>query len=454
MLTKFYRILLLIPSFLFVFGADPSAVSAQDSVSLTLSEALKTAADQNPSITAALYQVKAAESKIIQARSGFYPQVYITETFNRTTNPMWAFGAKLNQEVITQNDFVPASLNDPAPINNFATAVSADWSLYDGGRTGISLNQAKNQKDVTSLMLKLRRQEVIANTAVAYVGLLLAQKNIYVVEQAIETAKANLKMVRSRFESGFVVKSDLLRAQVRFSELEHQRLQAESRVKVAQAMLNAAMGIPVDQSINPTTPLERCCEIHGTLEEWIETALSTRPDLEQLRYHETITRQEIGKSRSDHLPSLNLFGNYEINSEDFSETGKNYNFGAVVRLNLFSGRRISGKTREAEASLQQIRAISENMELGIRVETQSAFLQALSAWKQIHVAKTAVNQAEESLRIVKNRYKNGLLTIVGLLDAEVALQQARIRHFRSMHDYKVSRIMLTKAAGTIDIDFQ
>lgn len=454
MIDKSTNILQLILVFIFFSIPHLSIAAEQEPVSLTLSEALKTAFDQNPGVTAVLHQVKAAESKIIQARSGFYPQIYITETFNRTTNPMWAFGAKLNQEVITRNDFVPASLNDPAQINNFATAVSADWSLYDGGRTGISLNQAKNQKDATSLMLKLRRQEVIANTAVAYVELLLAQKNIYVVEQAIETAKANLKMVRSRFESGFVVKSDLLRAQVRISELEHQRLQAESRVKVAQAMLNAAMGIPVDQSINPTTPLERCCEIQRTLEEWIETALSTRPDLEQLRRQETIARQEIDKSKSDHLPSLNLFGNYEINSEDFSETGKNYNFGAVVRLNLFSGRRISGKTREAEASLQQIRAISENMKLGIRVETQSAFLQALSAWKQIHVAETAVNLAEESLRIVKNRYKNGLLTIVGLLDAEVVLQQARIRHFRSMHDYKVSRIMLTKAAGIIDIDFQ
>jgi outer membrane protein TolC len=125
----------------------------------------------------------------------------------------------------------------------------------------------------------------------------------------------------------------------------------------------------------------------------------------------------------------------------------------MVRLNLFSGHRISGKTREAKASLQQIQSVYENMKLGIRVETQQAFLQALSTWKQIQVAETSVRQSEESLRIVKNRYKNGLLTIVGLMDAEVALQQARIRHFRSLHDYKISRIMLAKAAGIIDIDF-
>ena len=74
--------------------------------------------------------------------------------------------------------------------------------------------------------------------------------------------------------------------------------------------------------------------------------------------------------------------------------------------------------------------------------------------KRIQVAKTALNQAEESLRIVKNRYKNGLLTIVGLLDAEVARQQAHTDYFKALHDFKVAGIELALASGTIDADFQ
>jgi outer membrane protein TolC len=90
----------------------------------------------------------------------------------------------------------------------------------------------------------------------------------------------------------------------------------------------------------------------------------------------------------------------------------------------------------------------------VRVETEQAFLEARSAWQRIAVAEKAVEQAEEGLRIVKNRYNSGLLTIVDLLDSEVTLQRARTRHFQSLHDYKVARIRLALAAGVLDEDFR
>jgi len=412
------------------------------------------AVDQNPRITAAHDQLEISASKITQAQSGFYPQVYFSETFNRTTNPTWAFGTKLNQGVITLEDFNPNKLNDPEAINNFETAFVLDWSVFNGGRTRLGTKQSRENHQAASLMLKRTRQDVIANTASAYVGLLLARKNVNVVQKALTTAQAHLKLVQSRFKSGFVVKSDLLRAQVRIAELEQERLQAESQVKMSQAVLHAAMGTFGERSINPITPLERCWESKGSIEEWIAMALGNRPDLKQLRHRQTIAQDEMTKSRYEHLPTLNLVGTYQINSENFSEFADNYTVGAVARINLFSGHRISSKTKEAMAFLRLVQSTIKAMELGVRVETQKAFLQTQSAWKQIQVAQTAVTQAEEALRIVRNRYKSGLLTIVSLLDAEVASQQARTRHFKSMHDYKVARINLALAAGTIDTDFQ
>jgi outer membrane protein TolC len=194
--------------------------------------------------------------------------------------------------------------------------------------------------------------------------------------------------------------------------------------------------------------------MEGDRQHWIEKALSKRPELEQVRLQEAIAEKEIGKTRAAHLPNLNLFGSYEINSEDFSDTADNYSVGAIFRLNLYSGHRISAQTAEARAAHRQIGAVVKNMELGVQVETEQAFLEAKSAWQRIGVAEKAVDQAQEGLRIVKNRYNTGLLTIVGLLDAEVALQQARMRHFQALHDYKVSRIQLALAAGVLDTDFQ
>ena len=319
--------------------------------------------------------------------------------------------------------------------------------------TKTARSEAKQNQEIASMMLERTRQKVVAQTATAYVGLLLAQKNVAVVNQALETANANLTMIESRYNNGFVVKSDLLRAMVRIADLKQQHLQAESRVKVAKAMLNASMGSPEDTPLNPVTPFRVEAEIKGEIEDWIHTALANRLDLKTLQQQEEMARKEIDKSRAGHFPDLRLVENYEIDSQDFSDTADNYTIGAVLKVNLFSGYHITGKTQAAKSFLNRMQEIRRAMDLGIRVQTREAFLKARSSWKRIRVAQTATDQAEEGLRIVKNRYNNGLLTIVGLLDAELARQQAHTNYFTALHDYKVARIDLALASGTIDTDF-
>jgi outer membrane protein TolC len=421
---------------------------------LSMTEAIHIAVEQNPEIKAAQFQVDAVKSNSVKAQSGFYPQLYFAQSFKRTTNPMWAFGTKLNQGVITQADFNPVSLNDPDPINNFASNFLLSWSIYEGGRTKIGWEQAKQNLSIASLTLERTRQNVIARTAAAYVGLVLAQKNIMVTKQALETSNANLNMIRSRYKSGFVVKSDLLRAMVHIADLEQQQLLAESRFKINEAMLSASMGSGEANPLNPVTPLTIGAEINGTIDTWIDTALSKRPEMENLRLEEEIAKKEVDKSRAGHYPDVNLVGNYEINSEDFSDSADNYTLGAVVRVNIFSGNRISEETKAAKSMLGRVHEMQKSIELGIKVQAREAFLKAKSARERIRVAKIAVDQAEEGLRIVNNRYNNGLLTIIGLLDAELARQQAHTNYFKALHDYKVARIELALASGTIDADFQ
>lgn len=435
-------------------AAMPPQAAAAPPAPLTMEAAIAAAIENNPAMTAAESRIAAADSRIRQAKSGFQPQLYFSETFNQTTNPVGAFGTRLNQERISQQDFAPDRLNHPDAIDNFASAFNLQWSVYNGGQTLIGLEQARQGRKGSDLMLKRTRQQVIARTAEAYVGLLLANKSVFVIEEAIASAKANLSMVESRFRNGFVVKSDLLRAQVRMAELDQELLTAKSRVDIAQAVLAGAMGVAEDRRYEPAANLENCREITEDRPHWIDTALARRPDLEQIRIQEQIAEKEIDKARAAHLPDVNLFGTYEINSEDFSDTADNYSVGAMLRVNLYSGRRLSAKTAEARAARRQVGAMRRALELRVRVETEQAFRKAQSAWKRIDVAQQAETQAEEGLRIVKNRYNSGLLTIVDLLDAEVTLQRARTRHFQALHDYKVARVQLALASGVLESDFR
>lgn len=438
------------PVVLLLFMGAPAA----EAQSMTLPEAIAAAVAHNPQVVAARHGVAAAESQAKVSRSGLLPELQLSETFNRTNSPLWAFGTKLNQGVIQSSDFNPDQLNDPDAINNFNTALSLSWNLFDGGRTRIGWQQAQQSREIAALGLQRTEQHIIAEAARAYVGLLLAAENRNVIEQSLNTAKAHLKLVEDRFRSGLAVKSDVLRSQVRIADLEQQRLMADSQVKVAQAALHAVMGREDVEPVVPVTPFDRCRAPEGELELWVDRAMRQRPELMQADLRQSVAEKGVARAKSGHLPSLALQGNYEINSEDFGDSQDNYAVGAVVRMNLYSGQRISSQAAAAKSRAARAKALRNSLVLAVRVETQKAYYQAQSAWQSIDVARQAVDQAQEGLRIVGNRYAGGLLTIVDLLDAQVALQQTRTRHFKAMHDYKVARIELALASGSIDKDFK
>ena len=421
---------------------------------LDLPAAIRIAVHKNPAMSAAQAQVDISKQRIAQARAGFLPRVNVSESYTRTDNPPQAFATKLNQGVFSTDDFAISRLNNPDVVDNFATNFSGTWSVYDRGQTWYGWHQAKLGNEAETHMLERTRQRVIADTVVAYVGLLLTRQNRSVVRQALETARAHLKLAQSRYASGFVVKSDYLRAQVHIADLEQQELQAESQVEVARAMLNAAMGVDIDSVYEIGDSLQSGSAPTGALQRWLDTALCQRADYIRLDLQREIAQKEISKSKAAHLPSLDLVGNYQINSEKFEDHADNYTIGAVLNLNLFSGFNLTAKQREALAALARINALQRQLKQQILVETRRAYLQANSSWKRIQVARASVSQAEEALRIVGNRYKSGLFTIVDLLNSELALQRAQTNKFRSIYDYKVARARLALAAGTLDQSFR
>lgn len=420
----------------------PSALSLQQAVQIALGE--------NPVLAAAKSQVEIAEQRVIQGRSGFLPRLNVSEGLQRTNNPTQVFSNKLNQENFTESDFAINRLNQPNAINDFATNFTASWPIYDGGRSWHGWQQAKIGKDASAYALERSRQQVIARTTAAYAGVLLAIENLAVVEAALKTAGANLSIASNRYGSGMAVKSDLLQAQVRQSDLEQQKLMVESQIEVGRSILNAAMGVPDQLRFELTDRLETPLSLDGTIESWLSISQDRRLDLKELNAREAMAKEEIEKAKAAYLPSLDLIGNYQIHTEDFDGSADNYSVGAVVSLNIFSGLETSAKVSEAQAALRQVQALRRQMQSQVALEVRQTYVQAASAFQRISVARQMMVQAEESLRIVANRYATGLLTIVDMLTAETTLQQARTTFAQTLHDYSVGKTNLRLAAGVLD----
>jgi len=122
----------------------------------------------------------------------------------------------------------------------------------------------------------------------------------------------------------------------------------------------------------------------------------------------------------------------------------------VLNLNLFKGGEDRARLLEAEANHRRAMALRERLASAIGLEVRDAFLALRTARERLAVAQGAVAQAEESLRIVQNRYDAGLTTIVELLDSETALTAARTNLTRARYEAAVGQARLDLSLGTLD----
>jgi len=226
------------------------------------------------------------------------------------------------------------------------------------------------------------------------------------------------------------------------AQLEQELQRAKEEVSVAFSYLWAALGKDHKGELELTTPLDFPPTSLSSLETWLKKAFVRRPDLER-------AKKELEKAKAEYYPSLYLTGAYEINSEDFDETANNYTIGALLELELFSGFRTRARVREAKAGVENAKAMLRGLKLEIEVEVRQSYHRAKSALAQTRVALSAIEQAEETLRIVRNRYESGLFHLVQLLDAETALQQARLNHIRALHQFRVAEARLALASGMV-----
>lgn len=442
---------------LYVWAVGSTAASSpigEQPVGLSLSEAIGKALAKNPMIDASQAKRNASAERIVQARSGFYPQLYASGAYQVTTNPMWAFGTKLNQADIAQQDFMPDKLNDPSSIDNFNTQIGLNWSIYNGGKSWHGLKQSDMAYQASVAGFDKTRQDVIARAIMAYTDLVYVSNCSVVVDQSLITAKAHLKMIEDRYNNGLTVKSDLLRARVHIAELEQRQVDVKSQILVAQAALLAVMDESQAYEFNASTPLYEKKTDAGSLDDWVDRAMATRPDFLQMGYMEKAMEEGVKKARAGHMPSLNVQGKYEINTADFDDNADSYTIGANVTVNLFSGMAISAQTREAVYRLNEIRSQKKGLALHIRLQTKQAYYMLQSAETRIHTAEVSIDEARETLRIVKDRYHNGQLSIVGLLDAELTLDRAKNNYFMALKDHMQARSGLELAAGTLDASFQ
>ncbi len=435
------------------FPASSASAATAQSTRLSIEAALETALASNPSLRQVQAEKERASAGVSSAISAFLPKLDLDFSLSRSNNPVFVFGSKLNQSAFTMQDFQLDNLNDPDYRTNWNTRFRLVQPIFNRGREYIGYKVATAMEGMASLQQEAAVQGVFFNVEQAYFQVLLSKEAKSVMDAAVETAREHERLAEKRFDAGLVLKSDVLSAMVQRTDMERQRLDVQNRYRMALAALNRAMG--TDQATSwDLEPVELAPDVKDEeLQWWIEAARAHRPELNLSRKKVEVADYRKKGAELNFLPAVNFTGMYEQDTDSLDRFGgDSWTFMATATFNIFNG--LGDRAGLAAASAQH-RAAEEEMKAAdarIELEVRQAFYTYQTALKQLEVARAAVEQAQESMRIIKNRYNSGMALMVELLAADTMLKEQRLKQARARYDALLSKARLELSAGVLGSD--
>lgn len=415
---------------------------------LTLTQAVEIALRTNPSMKVRAAGRQLADAQLQEARTGRWPSLQAAETFTRSNNPVFVFGTLLEQGRFGPENFAIDSLNHPNAINNFRSALTLRLPLFDQRQTETRTAQARIAQQEADQQTEMAAQQLRFAVIRTFYGLLLAQARLEVSDEAVRSAEADVKRARDIFESGLVVQSDLLAAEVQLSEFRQQQIQAKGDLVTAMAALNTAMGLPVDSPRQPLGQLVDRSFPTETVEALSEQALQDRPDYQRAVLSARASEVRSRGARGEWLPRVDAFVTAGASGRYVAGGSGDYAAGASVTFNVFDAGR-KARIDQSRAAESIAKAEQEQLANQIRFEVMRAYQQYVSARERMAVVTQITAQATETLRMVQDRYQAGLTTITELLRAQTALVRARSDVLAARYDQYIGYANVLLAAGRL-----
>lgn len=425
-----------------------ATLGAKAQEALTLRQAIALALKQNPEAAVASANVEKAKADASLARTALLPQASLTEDISRGNDPVYAFGTRLREQRFTQADFAVDSLNRPNMIGDFSTRLTGNWQLFDSLRTERQIRGADLLKESANSQASAVDQKIVFHVVAAYQQVLYGEREVATAKHEVETAEALLKAADDHVKAGLAVESDRMAAQVNLAACRQGQIAAEGDLEMAWEGLRLATGAP-EMKETALAPIEARSLPDGDLQKELATAAKSRHDLTAMDEANEAQNAAVRATRLSYGPRVNAYGVWENDAASIGgSNGSSWIAGVQISVDLLPLGKRSQLAHE-KAAKTQMDAQLEAYRQRVRVEVSQAHIQRQTAQLSMDTARAAIDQANESLRIVKNRYDAGLATITDLLRAEDAQRQSETSYWRAVYGNTVAYAQLLFATGTL-----
>lgn len=427
-----------------VLGAALTMLMSQSAfagevVELNLEDAMQRAFNTNPAITIAGYERDSARASYNAARSSRWITIEGKHVTNRSGK----------DDNIKKTNATGAWTGEyyKAIGNQHSNTVSASMPIYTGGKLSGTIKQAKAGYLISEQGLQKAYNDMRTTVTNGYFDMLQADNMQKLGRESVERLADHLKNVEAQYEVGVVAKVDVLRSQVELANAKQSLIKAENAYQIAEANLNKIVGLPMDtqlklDNILVYTPYE------NDMQYCLDYAAKHRPELEQAKQNVEAAKGALRVAISGHMPQIAASASQNWNDSNWpGDENGNWGVGVQVTMNIFDSGVTTSKIHGAEADLAKAHETYRDTVDAVNLDVRSNYLNLREAEKRIDTTKLAVSQAEEDYRIAQLRYMNGVGTNTDVLDAQVALTDAKTNYLQAMYDYNTCKTNLETAIG-------
>ena len=409
--------------------ALPPAIGTNGPVALA--DCIRIALERNPRTQSTWQAARAEAARVGEERSAYLPSVELDAQ------------AAAHGKSVSLDSEIERERRD-----TYAVGLDVSYLLLDGGARRARVQKAEAGLLAADFRHNTTLQEVALAVEESYYERLGGKWLLKLADETVKRTQYQLDLARARHKAGMVTRADVLRAETQRAEAELLRVQARNGMNIAQGRLARNMGLPVNASFAiAVAPAEVQLAELPRIEQLLDEAARQRPELKTALAGIEQRRADLTGAQAASWPTLSATGSAGRTDTGLPPEEDEWSVGLSLGYALFDGSERSHRRRRAQAELASAMAEHADLLRGIELEVWTAYWRLTEAGEAIEAAAALTASASESARLAEGEYKNGVISIVGLIDAQTARTEADRRLIQSRLDWYTAKTRFERAVG-------
>jgi outer membrane protein len=405
----------------------------------TLDEAFRAALISDQRVEAGQWSVASAQSTWAAARAQRMPSLTLGADYYA-----------LSEQPAMNVNLAPVPIAGQLPFVNrdsggFQGVVTQP--LYTSGRISSGIDAARSGVHAQQADLRRTTLDVKMNVAETFVAVLRAARLLEVAQAKVASLSAHRRDVSSQFEEKLVSKNDLLSAEVALADAQQQALDARNKLELARAAYNRALGRNLTEPVHLAELQDRGEAMD--CEALTAQAMRDRPELAALAAQARALQNQAASERAKNGPQVQVMGGYLYQENRYVDPNGVAGVLLGVQWNAFDMGRARNDANALSEKAEAATRMRRDAESMIALEVRQRYLEIETARQRSQVARQAMAQADENLRVARDRYHSQVGTYTEVLDAETLRVQAYNNYFDSSYQAVLAGLRLRRAVGSL-----